>query len=541
MNNGEKVILSSDSNCYIYLHSPSYRNKKHYFLVDSGASLSACTYKHALKCNIPIHKESITINGLGGKVQAIGYLYLSFFLNDETISQKFYVFNSLPIKGSGILGRDFLSKFKAQLDFHKNILTLRNNISTFSLPLVNKHSVTFDIPARSESIHFIHTNIDEDCVVSSKKLRDGVFLASSIGSPQNGLIPFRILNVTENDLTLTEIEPTIEKLSKFNVCVFEKTQKNADRVKKLFSLMKLKHLNDEEQKTIENICAKYSDIFYLPGDQLTTTDIYTHTISVKPNTNPVFSKQYRLPYSQKDEVKRQINKMLEEGIIEPSKSYWSSPILLVPKKSDTTEDKKWRLVVDYRKLNNCIEDDKFPLPDITEILESLTCSIYFTHLDLHQGYYNVKLDENSRKFTAFYSGQYQMTRMPMRLKTSQSSFSRMITMAMAGLNYEKCLIYLDDLIVFGRNLTVHNKNLQDIFERLRAVNLKLNPAKCDFLRKEILYLGHVISSEGIMPDPAKISTVQNYPRPTNTDEVKRFVAFTIIESFYQNSLKLHIL
>lgn len=526
MNNGEKVILSSDSNCYIYLHSPSYRNKKHYFLVDSGASLSACTYKHALECNIPIHKESVTINGLGGKVQAIGYLYLSFLLNDETISQKFYVFNSLPIKGSGILGRDFLSKFKAQLDFHKNILTLRNNISTFSLPLVNKHSVTFDIPARSESIHFIHTNIDEDCVVSSKELRDGVFLASSIGSPQNGLIPIRILNVTENDLTLTEIEPTIKKLSKFNVCVFEKTQKNADRVKKLFSLMKLKHLNNEEQETIENICAKYSDIFYLPGDQLTTTDIYTHTISVKSKTNPVFSKQYRLPYSQKDEVKRQINKMLEEGIIEPSKSDWSSPILLVPKKSDTTEDKKWRLVVDYRKLNNCIEDDKFPLPDITEILESLTGSIYFTHLDLHQGYYNVKLDENSRKFTAFYSGQYQMTRMPMGLKTSPSSFSRMITMAMAGLNYEKCLIYLDDLIVFGRNLTVHNKNLQDIFERLRAVNLKLNPAKCDFLRKEILYLGHVISSEGIMPDPAKISTVQNYPRPTNTDEVKRFVAFT---------------
>lgn len=105
--------------------------------------------------------------------------------------------------------------------------------------------------------------------------------------------------------------------------------------------------------------------------------------------------------------------MLKEVIIEPSKSDWSSPILLVPKKSDESGNKKWRLVVDYRKLNNCIEDDKYPLPDITEILKSLSGSVYFTHLDLYQGYYNVNLDKNCRKFTAFNSGQYQMTRMPM--------------------------------------------------------------------------------------------------------------------------------
>lgn len=526
MRNSEKFILASDSNCYISLLSSSCNNyNKKYFLVDSGASISACTYKHAIECNIPIHKENVTVNGLGGSVQAIGYLFLPLTFNNETFNHKFFVFQNLPIKGSGILGRDFLNRCKAQLDFSKNTLTLFIN-SKITLPLINTCNVIFEIPARSESIHFIHTDINEDCVILSQEIKHGIFLASSICSPKDGLIPVRILNVTENDVQLTEINPKIDKVSNYNICEFEKSTTDSNRVKKLFSLMKLQHLNIEEQKTIENICAKYSDIFYLPGDKLSTTDVYTHTISVKPNTNPIFSKQYRLPYSQKDEIKRQIDKMLEEGIIEPSKSDWSSPILLVPKKSDSTGDKKWRLVVDYRKLNNQIEDDKFPLPDITEILDSLSGSIYFTHLDLHQGYYNVNLDENSRKFTAFHSGQYQMTRMPMGLKTSPSSFSRMITLAMAGLNYEKCLIYLDDLIVFGRNLTIHNKNLQDVFERLRQVNLKLNPVKCDFLKKEILYLGHVISNEGIMPDPAKISAVQNYPVPTNSDEVKRFVAFT---------------
>lgn len=183
------------------------------------------------------------------------------------------------------------------------------------------------------------------------------------------------------------------------------------------------------------------------------------------------------------------------------------------------------IIGDY-KLNNCIEDDKYPLPDITEILESLSGSVYFSHLDLHQGYYNVELDKTSRKYTAFCSGQYQMCRMPMGLKTSPSSFSRLMNLAMSGLNNEKCLIYMDDLIVFGRNLECHNKNLQDIFKRLQKVKLKLNPSKCTFLKKQILYLGHLISNKGILPDPEKVSTIKNYPCPQNVDEVKRFVAFT---------------
>lgn len=249
----------------------------------------------------------------------------------------------------------------------------------------------------------------------------------------------------------------------------------------------------------------------------------------------IYTKPYRLPYSQKYEIQKQIDSLLEEGIIEPCQSEWSSPILLVPKKETIDKQKQWRLVIDYRKLNNNIKDDKFPLPNITEILDSLSGSVYFTHLDLHQGYYNVELDPDSRKYTAFNSDQYQMTRMPMGLKTSPSSFSRMMTMAMTVLTYEKCLVYLDDLICFGKNLDDHNKNLQDIFEKLRNVNLKLNPSKCDFLKKNILYLGHVVSASGILPDPEKTKVVQNYPVPKSTDEVKRFVAFVnYYRKFIQN-------
>lgn len=526
MNNQFHSILASNSDCFVHISIASY-SKTYSFLIDTGASLSATTYKHVCHLNIPFHKDSVTINGLGGQVQTIGYVYIPLSLKGRVINHKFFVFDSLPILCNGIIGRDFLRRFNAHLDFNKNMLSLNFGLNqNVNLPINNTCTFNdFYIPSRSESVHFIQTEFKTDCVICSEELQDGIYLASSIASPVNGMVPIKILNTTEKNITLSNISPTIHNLSDYSICSFDKSNNSSDRVKTLFSLLKLTDLNSEESESIKKICAKYANIFYLPGDTLTVTDIYTHNISLKPNVSPVFAKPYRLPKLHKDEIKRQLSEMLKEGIIEPSRSNWSSPVLLVPKKCDSTFQKKWRLVVDYRKLNNCIEDDKYPLPDITEILESLSGSVYFSHLDLHQGYYNVELDKASRKYTAFCSGQYQMCRMPMGLKTSPSSFSRLMNLAMSGLNNEKCLIYMDDLIVFGRNLECHNRNLQDVFERLQKVKLKLNPSKCTFLKKEILYLGHLISNEGILPDPDKVVTIKNYPCPQNVDEVKRFVAF----------------
>lgn len=148
----------------------------------------------------------------------------------------------------------------------------------------------------------------------------------------------------------------------------------------------------------------------------------------------------------------------------------------------------------------------------------------------------MQLTPDCRKYTSFTTdeGQYQMKRLPMGLRTSPSTFSRLMTVAMSSLNFEKCFVYLDDLIVFGRNLEIHNKNLLDIFERLRKVNLKLNPTKCQFLKTELLYLGHVVSSKGVLSDPEKIKVVANYPVPTNVDELRRFVAFC---NYYRKFIK----
>ena len=153
-----------------------------------------------------------------------------------------------------------------------------------------------------------------------------------------------------------------------------------------------------------------------------------------------------------------------------------------------------------RFCNEKLQDEKWPLPNIREILDSLAGAKYFSHLDLSQGYNQIELNKASRPITAFTVG--------------------------------SCFVYLDDLIVFGNNLTNHNINLIKVLQRLREVNLKLNPNKCEFLKKELLYVGHI--AKGVLPDPGKILAVQNYPEPTNADKIKRFLAFA---NYYRKYIK----
>lgn len=235
-------------------------------------------------------------------------------------SHKFLVFQSLPCKGSGIIGDDFLRKYTSVIDYNSNTLTLTSMTNErVHLPVIRKMKTeSYCIPYRSESIHYIDTDLNEDCVVCSKEISEGVYIASSIVKPLNGKIPIRVLNVKETDVIIPEIKPSIHSLKDYDLCSFKSTiSKDSERVKKLFSALQLQHLSKEERTSIESLCAKFCDEFYVQGDKLNTTNIYEHSILLKPDTQPVYSKPFRLPHSQKNEIQKQIDKMLQEGIIEP--------------------------------------------------------------------------------------------------------------------------------------------------------------------------------------------------------------------------------
>lgn len=529
----------------------NYEGNNLKFLLDTGATVSVIFQEHVSKHQNIDYSETIKINGISGSIISQGSVSINFTVNDNVnMCHKFLMIKEFENNFHGVIGLDFFLKYCATIDFEKFMLSFYDGKNRITVPMHASQEIFTLIPKRSEIIKYFHVDHNTDCVVLTDEIGDGIFIAGSIVTPKANKIPVRILNVQDRDVTLKNFKPKIDFLKNYELCHFESNDnKSISRIEKLLGLLKLKELKGNENLALQKICAKYSDVFHLDTDPLTTTNIYKQKIYLKPNASPVYKKPYRLPFSQKQEIDMQINKMLQDGIIEEAKSEWSAPLLLVPKKADNNGNKKFRLVIDYRGCNTQLQDEKWPLPCITDILDSLAGATYFTHLDLSQGYYQVELDESSRPCTAFTvgsKGQYQMTRLPMGLKISPNAFSRAMTIAMSGLNYKSCFIYLDDLIVFGKNLIEHNKNLIKVLQRLREVNLKLNPNKCEFLKKELLYLGHVVSADGVLPDPEKIKAVQNYPVPKSADDTRRFVAFAnyyrkYIENFAEIATPLNYL
>jgi hypothetical protein len=227
--------------------------------------------------------------------------------------------------------------------------------------------------------------------------------------------------------------------------------------------------------------------------------------------------------------------MLRDDIIAPSRSPWNSPILVIPKKADASGIKKWRIVVDFRKLNDVTVGDIFPIPVISEILDALGNSRYFSTIDCASGFHQILVRNDDRHKTAFSTtqGHYEYKRMPFGLKGAPSSFSRLMTTVLSGLQGIKCLVYPDDIIIFGESLEIHNEKLRDVLARLRKYNLKLQPDKCEFLRKEVAFLGHIVTEDGVKPDEKKVEVVKNFPVPKCTRELKCLQA--VRAPFQQNS------
>lgn len=249
-----------------------------------------------------------------------------------------------------------------------------------------------------------------------------------------------------------------------------------------------------------------------------------HEIHTKTEA-PINTKSYRYPEALKGEVNKQINKMLKDDIIKPSNSPWNSPIWVVPKKIDASGQRKWRVVVDYRKLNEVSIGDSYPLPQITEILDQLGHSKYFTTLDLASGFYQIKMHPKDSPKTAFTvpQGHFEYNRMPFGLKNAPATFQRLMNNVLTGLQGNRCFVYLDDVVIHADSLENHNRKLKEVFERFSINNLKLQPDKCEFLKREVMYLGHLIAEDGVKPDPNKISAIENYPIPKNVKDIKGFL------------------
>lgn len=209
----------------------------------------------------------------------------------------------------------------------------------------------------------------------------------------------------------------------------------------LKEMIRTEHLNLEEQKAVLNLCYKYNDIFFKQGQNLTFSNNIKHEIKTKDDI-PIYYKSYRYLYIHKEEVYRQVNDMLNQGIIRQSFSPWSFPIWIVPKKKDASGKEKWRLVIDYRKLNEKTIDDRYPIPNITEILDKLGKCMYFSTLDLASGFHQIEITPDDIPKTAFSveNGHFEFVRMPFGLKNAPSTFQRIMDNVLRDLQGKICLV-----------------------------------------------------------------------------------------------------
>ena len=206
---------------------------------------------------------------------------------------------------------------------------------------------------------------------------------------------------------------------------------------------------------------------------------------------------------------------------------WTSAVVLVKKK-----DGSLRFCIDYRKVNAVTRKDAYPLPRVDDALDALACCKWFTTLDLLSGYWQVEVDPKDREKTAFttYDGLFEFLKTSFGLCNAPAAFQRLMDLVLAGLQWTNCLVYLDDLLIIGKSFEEHSQNLQLVFERLRRAGLKLKPSKCAVCQKEVMYLGHVVSSDGIATDPSKTDKVSNWPLSTSQREVKQFLGLV---SYYR--------
>ena len=203
-------------------------------------------------------------------------------------------------------------------------------------------------------------------------------------------------------------------------------------------------------------------------------------------------------------------------------SEWCSPIVPVKKK-----DGSLRLCVDYRRLNSVSQSDAYPMPRVDDLIDQLGGAYYITTMDLTRGYWQVLVSENAKQKTAFATpiGLYQFNRKPFGLKGSPATFQRLVDRVIRNLE-SVCGAYIDDLIIFSKSWEEHVSHIRAVLERMKGAGLAAKPEKCCFGTTSCTYLGHVVGSGVVRPEPSKVHAVLTFPIPATKINMRAFLGLT---------------
>ncbi|PNY16937.1 retrotransposon-related protein [Trifolium pratense] len=286
----------------------------------------------------------------------------------------------------------------------------------------------------------------------------------------------------------------------------------------------------EIPKELSSILEDFKEVFS-NSIQLPPERSQVHQIKLYHDHGDINVRPYRYPHHQKGEIERQVAELLKAGVVRPSMSSFSSPVILVKKK-----DNSWRMCVDYRALNKATIPDKYPIPIVEELLDELYGSTVFSKIDLKSGYHQIRMHENDISKTAFrtHNGHYEYLVMPFGLMNAPATFQATMNDMFRPYLRKFVLVFFDDILVYSKNISEHQTHLRLVMSVLLDNCFMANEAKCKFGSTQVDYLGHIISGAGVAVDPEKIKCVIDWPKPRNVKGVRGFLGLT---GYYRKFIK----
>eukprot|EP00731_Ephydatia_muelleri_P013115 Em0007g425a len=532
-------------------------------MIDTGATVSLfkrtvwCQLEGEHGCSLSPWDGHKLVGVEGSPVSVCGVTTLHLDIAGTTFVSDFVVVDALGV--DCIIGLDFLRKFEGVIDLPKNILQFRN----VTVPLEKvpgKVSDHTDRRSELQRVALVETlaippfsEIQTTATVSSTD-GTGVWLVEGsrfdlpilvagalVTSLPGGQVPILIINPLPTEAVIhkgTNVATAIPFDEMMVAPVREDSNVPAE-----FEVSSCKRgllhdmadrsagdLTSEEKHRLYELLVEFADVFAESSDDMGRTGVVKHSIDTG-TSHPIRQQCRRVPPFRREQAKKMIDDMLQKDIIQPSSSPWASPIILVPKK-----DGSLRFCIDYRKLNSVTRKDAYPLPRVDDTLEALSGSKWFSTLDLLCGYWQVEVEEKDRHKTAFCTreGLFEFKVMPFGLCNAPAVFQRLMDLVLSGIQWERCLVYIDDIVIMGKTFERHLQNLKLVLERLRRAGLKLKPSKCSLFQDKVVYLGHVVTRDGIHTDPEKVNAVSKWPVPTSGRDVQQFLGLV---GYYRNYIQ----
>ena len=279
-----------------------------------------------------------------------------------------------------------------------------------------------------------------------------------------------------------------------------------------------------KREKLEALLQKYASVFppELPPGLPPDRNI-GHVINLEPNSVPPYRRNRRMSPDQVELCSTYIKELLEKGFITPSNSPYGAPVMFVPKPAGG-----YRVVCDWRALNNLTVKNRYPLPRIDETLDRLGGAKIFSSLDLNSGYFQIRISPEDAHKTAFTTplGQYEFKVLGQGLANSPATFQSVMNRIFAPHLHKFVVVYLDDIMIYSKNPEEHLEHLEIVLKILQENKFYTKPEKCTFNMHEVKFLGHIVGKDGLKVDPKKVDVVQNWPIPKDLTEVRQFLGLT---------------